>query len=494
MASKKTSIIKISAVILIFLSIFFIRFGMLNKSSNFNGLDGYFYGLQAESFAKTGSLENPDMETGYYICGILSFIFNDSILGVKIWAALSFAIFCLSVFSLVYSLVQKNKFAYGLTAMIFSSGLFFATGFSINFINNLTGLFFLIFYIQVFISLFKSQNHLTLKIILLVLLFVLSCISHKVSFLYTLAFSVIYTSSKFTKYLKNKKVLIGSLIFLVLFSIAAIYIIIKQSARFANTFGLPSLPVFHKEFINALGDKGFYGAVEISIIFIFAWILFVTDIFLSKKISLISVLLIILFFPFWDLGTDMGYRMMMNGTILGIPLIFYNLSILFENKKTLFVNISLYILSGLSFISLCFTPLAYNPELDPPYDYYKTVIAPVELDDDTLLIAHLGLNHVYTYYKNLRDCMNWLPDYEISDDKVWRLAFDADYDRICSFFPEINPEDLQKEIKILNKSYILIKETLWQEYLNREEEDISETYKNWFNPYEVRPSYIRKLK
>ena len=46
-----------------------VRFFMLQKSPEPNGLDGYFYALQAKSLVETGHLENPSFQCGYFLCG-----------------------------------------------------------------------------------------------------------------------------------------------------------------------------------------------------------------------------------------------------------------------------------------------------------------------------------------------------------------------------------------------------------------------------------------
>ena len=127
------------------------------------------------------------------------------------------------------------------------------------------------------------------------------------------------------------------------------------------------------------------------------------------------------------------------------------------------------------------------------------------------MIAHLGLNHVYTYYNNLRDCMNWLPNYDIDEDKIWRLAYGADAGRIVEVLvadyvknlPEedmdrsdllgdVESERLFKEITQVDNNYVLLQESIWQKYLSYEDPEIAETFNNWYNPSEVRPEYIRR--
>ena len=49
-------------------------------------------------------------------------------------------------------------------------------------------------------------------------------------------------------------------------------------------------------------------------------------------------------------------------------------------------------LTFLLLIATIFTPHVYDPKTDPPYAYYKKVVRDIDLEKDSLLIAHLGLN------------------------------------------------------------------------------------------------------
>ena len=62
MSSRKfiSRIIKFALVAVLTLVVFSIRLSMLKKSDMPNGLDGYYYVLQAESFVTHLELENPD--------------------------------------------------------------------------------------------------------------------------------------------------------------------------------------------------------------------------------------------------------------------------------------------------------------------------------------------------------------------------------------------------------------------------------------------------
>ncbi len=473
---------------------------MLRKSVYPNGLDGYFYALQAKSFSQTGHLENPDLECGYYLSGICSSICGDPVLGVKIWSALSSALLSLSVFVLTGTLCKKsaNRFLIALTGMLVCSVTVSASTLGINYINNQTGLLFLIFYAAFLVSIFQDglSKKNVWKVVASVLLFILSVLSHRVSGMYAICFTVLLFASRFVGKRKFEKKYLWMVPVLLLVMVFGFAVLVKQSPRFKNTFAFPSLAFMHENILSSFGGEGPFGGIEISLFMICAWIFSFLLIIKNKRIGLENILVIVLFFPFWNLDSDMGFRMSVNGTIVGIPLLIFMVHKMFHSESGFIVQkrILFSVLNTVLFFLLFFTHKNYNPKNDPPFGYYRKVVEKIELPDDSLLIAHLGLNHVYTYEKNLRDCLNWLPNFSIDGDKVWRLAYGANVDRIKSFFTETDFSDEKNLIRQIDGQYVLLKENLWQEYLRREEPEISEIFKNWYNPYEERPDYIRKEK
>lgn len=485
----------IALIGILFFTVFFVRLFMLKKSIYPNGLDGFYYALQAKSFSENLVLENPDIECGYYLCGLCSKIFGDPILGVKIWSAFSSSLLSLSIFILVWVLLWKspNRFLISLFAFVFSSTTISVSALGINYINNQTGLCFLFLYVSSLVLCFRKDGKKNRgRVFAAIVFFVLSLLSHKVSGIYVLVFTVLFLLSRFPiKNFSRKNLFVLIPIFFFILG-TVVFVFVKQFQRFATSFDFPSLPIFSKIFIRTFSEGGFLGAFEISCFFVFAWILFFLLIF--KKRFFESALIFVLFFPFWNLDGDMGFRMSVNGFVCGIPLLIFSVTELllgkYFSKSRIVSKIVLIFLSTVFFVTLFFTPKIYNPKKDPDFGYYKKIVEKIQLDDDSLLIAHLGLNHTYTYYKNLRDCMNWLPDYEIEDEKLWRLAFGANEYRIKSFFQN---EDVENKIQRIDENYILIQESLWQKYLTLEDEDIAQNFQNWYNPTQVRPKYIRSI-
>lgn len=396
--------------------VFFTRLFMLLQSNEPSGLDGYFYALQAKSFVLNGVLENPDYKIGYYLCGIFSYLFKNPILGCKIYSALISSLLIYSVFRLLKSLgVDFNISFFGSTVC----ALFFSTSLMcINFINNLTGITFFLFYAA---SVFKLTTKTQKRIIDFfpsIIFFTLSILSHLVSAAFVFIFTVLI--------LIRKKSLKKQLIFLSLAILLGLIIFSSQFNRFKSVFSLlPVLPIFSGYMKKVVGLRV---VIEISIIFVLCWLIFIVSLIKSVKNRKFDFLLFtipVLFFPFWNLNIlDMGYRMFLSAIPCGIVIIVYIISkIKISIKKSfLYLMISIVLLPF-----IFFTKSAYDISKDPPYKYYKKIAQQIILPDDSLLIAHLGMNHVYTYCNNLRDSLNYEPDFFVPKEKLWRLVYGVNY-------------------------------------------------------------------
>lgn len=510
----KTSLLKYLLPIVLFACVFCVRLSMLQKSSEPNGLDGYFYALQARSFVETGHLENPSHEPGYYLCGICSLFTKNPILGVKVWSALSSALSSLAVFLIIFAL--SGQILLSLLGFLLSAASPSFSSMSLNFINNQTGICFLLFYAFFLVRALKSWHKksspktLIFRIFPCVTFFVLSVISHKVTmisaFALTFVIFLLYTM-RFARGIwgrlgKPLRIFFVALILLaaaVVF-VAGILFFSRHAPRFMNAFSLPSFTNHNS--IDRSVTK--FGSAEIAFYALALYCVSVLAVFKKSPYRNLLLLVPFLYFPFWNLESDMAVRILMSAVPLGIPLFLYEVHLLFpENFLPKIRKIACSLLSLSLLAGLFFTPRVYNPKKDPPYSYYKKVVSKIQLPSDTLLIAHLGLNHVYTYYNGLKDALNWLPDFEIAPEKTWRLSYGVNSSYLESFFEEHAlsdeiqneiPENYADLIEPIDSKYTLLREDLWQFYLSHEEPEIAETYKNWYNPHEVRPSYIRKVK
>lgn len=526
---KKFSIGTFISVLLICVSLFFVRYKMLQKSSEPNGLDGYFYALQAKSLVQTGHLENPSYQCGYYLCGLCSYICGDAIKGVKLWSAISSAGISLAIYLVLG--FATGSFYFSLLGFSLSAASPTLTLMGVNYINNQTGVMFLLLYVAFLVAVVKKSPKPVLGKIALyavaLIFFVLSALSHKVTLVFACLVTVVFVLMFLIRVVKyNPSILfavkiIAGIVFLVAL-IPAYKFFRLHSPRFANAFSLPSLPFFNATMKRTLG----VGALEMSVYAVLIYILAAVMI-IKKRIGRCLLLLVpALFFPFWNLDSDMGLRQWMNAVPLGIPLMIFIIYqiVNFDGRHVIdngndsqdypvkhdtgtrstltprwntFAKIALIVLCVISY---CFafehTPDLYNPDSDPPYGRYRKIVRDIELDDDSLLIAHLGLNHVYTYEKDLKDCLNWLPNFEVPVEKLWRLAHGTSISHVRDVLESngLLPENSDELMRKIDFEYILIREDLWQAYLLHESPDMVEVLNNWYNPHEVRPDYIRKSK
>jgi len=504
------NLLKSFLLLLAFASVFSVRLSMLKKTNEANGLDGYFYALQARSFVETGHLENPSNEPGYYLCGISSFFMKDPILGVKVWSSLSSSLTCLAAFLLLSALTGSFTLSLLGFFLIASSPSF--TSMSVNFINNQTGICFLLFYVFFLVLSWKlhSQKSSLKKqipsIVLCIIFFILSVISHKVTMIFSLAITFVLFFPYFLRIgkeiLKKRGRVFRFLTIIFILALALVFIILaflffsRHAPRFSKAFSLPSFK--NHNFLDRNVTK--VGTAEIAFYALTLYLLAAIALFKKAPGRNLLLLVPLLYFPFWNLERDMGVRILMSAIPLGIPLFLYELHLLLpENflpkiRKLVCSLLSLFLLAG-----LFFTPRVYNPKNDPPYAYYRKVVSKIQLSSDTLLIAHLGINHVYTYYKGLKDALSWLPDFEIATEKTWRLAYGPNYSYLLKFFEERAgmeglPSNYVDLIEGLDSKYTLMREDLWSFYLSNEDHEIAQSYKNWYNPHEVRPKYIRKVR
>lgn len=495
----KTLTILILAVLLVLT--FKVRYQMYLKSNHPTGLDGYYYALQAKSFAETGKLENPDIETGYYLCGMFAKICGDPIKGVKLCDACTSVMTCFAVFLLLLTATKNVFFAFLGFLLTAASPSFTLMG--INYINNQIGLMFLMLFVMVLI--FLNENYKSLKrfekifyTFGAVLLFVLSGLSHKVTFVYSVFVLGIFLLSKSKNVLKvlweKKWMLVTALSVFAVCAVGGVMFVKLHSPRFLNSFKLWNLPLSNHRMLESQLSR--FGIVEIWLYYVTAWAGGIFFAITKKHARLLALAIPVVFFLFWNPDSDMGLRMIQNTVVVGIPVSVYLLWSLAESKIPFKLQNGICAVLCLPVLYITFlTPALYEPRRDPPYEKYKRIVKDVELGDNSLLIAHLGLNHVYTYYKNLRDCLNWNCDFEVKDNDVWRLAYGADEGRVKMVL--MNSEkfawpQIAEQVSEVSLDYILIKEELWQEYLLLEDKEIAETFNNWYNPHEARPEFIRK--
>ncbi len=476
-------------VILLCLGVFTARLAMFSRSPEPNGADGYFYAMEARSFMERGYLENFSLSPPYYFCGILAFLARDPVLGVRLCSALFSALLPLGMFLLAGNVPRSNKllpvFVAALAAC--SPSLVYM---SVNYIANLCGLCLGIFSLAQFGRAVEKPG--VLRFLGFAVLAILAALSHMSVAVYLAASLSVYALSRIGKPWIIALMALGFLAGGIVFR--------EQLNRFAGVFALgPVLPALSPVFRMRLPAAV---SVELTILMLAAYGSAIVAFLKTCRFEYWFLLVPVFYFPFWNLSSlDMGFRLMLAAGPAGILFFAYALQSFAKGEKESSMRslpkkgfMSTYGAAGtavLCALSLAGGIFIYDPRRDPPYAAYKRVVEPIELPDDSLLIAHIGLNHVYTYAKKFRDALNYVPDFPVLREQLWRIAHGVSWSLLAA---QYSVESALGLLKDLPGDYVLIREDLWQAYLAGEEPQQREALRNWYNPYSTRPAFIRGKK
>ncbi|HPS44448.1 MAG TPA: hypothetical protein PK542_08175 [Treponemataceae bacterium] len=462
--------------------LFGVRFSMLEKSPHPTGLDGYYYALQAKSLVEEGHLENPDSSPGFYLCGLFAIICGDAIIGCKVYAAVISVALAVSIFLAILAMFP-GRYPNAALGFFLCAASPSCAQLAVNYINNLTGLAFLFAYVSCFFFAWRRRDKPSVPPIAAALVFfALACLSHLITACFAIAFTAVFILLRLKS--AARWVVAGTAF------VAFLYIAIAQWQRLAGVFS--AVPAFPAASVFFRTHLRFAIVLELSAYFAIAWIVGMSQCVKTKRLLPYAVVPLVLFFPFWKLDSlDMGYRMFLSAIPCSIILaVAFGTAYArpFSGKAARVAYAATLCCAAL----LCaFSPRVYDLARDPPYEYYKKVASRIELGKDTLLIAHLGLNHVYTYYNDFKMALNYVPDFAFPHEKIWRVAYGVPVSAITARFPELAGDTLDAEVRRIDSRYILIREDLWKEYLKREDPEVVRALLNWYNPHTVRPSFIR---
>jgi len=98
------------------------------------------------------------------------------------------------------------------------------------------------------------------------------------------------------------------------------------------------------------------------------------------------------------------------------------------------------------------------------------------------------MNLFYTY-KSKNEGLSYIPDFEIDQQKLWRLSYFVSQNRYEKYIPKLIKKGLVKEASY---PYILIREDAWQTFLKKIPKDMKERLNNSYNPYKKKPWFLRK--
>ncbi len=465
-----------------------LKFKAFTQTSFANGWDSYFYLVQLKSLVEEGSLHSKDYSLIYPFLKISNWFCGGYILSLKLFSALVVG----GVTLLLYLIAKRWSGSIYLAIFVGSISVFspHLTYFSAQYSKNLLGfLLFLIFVYSI------SGKRKWIKGALLLLNF----FSHKMTFGLTMIFGfLMLLFKKLTK--KVASYLLPGLLLLLGLS----YFIPGlpswiDLARFKDVFTVT--PQFAPlSFVVDFGQNGRISQLWLGELIITSMIYFLSIPFLfktNKKAFCWSLFIVcsLLLFPFfkWSL-TGMSYRFFLIYVLL-CPLF---LSLLIEQKEAFRQRVLILAASVLFMVGSIFSYKSYNPELhDPNYkNYEKLTKAAFEILRDKpseLIIAHNSLAEFFTFASGL-DAMPWLPEYDIDQNKLWRIATDVRQSDLENY---LDSEEMSL-VNRLSVKYFLLPEHLWQQLLKRAEIDennyLLEKVSSWRNPDQIRPDFLLKKK
>lgn len=466
--------------LILFLLALLIRWLALNQTPYANGWDGYYYVMQAHSWLTYHHLQSPDYSLIYPYYIALSYFLGQYELAYKMGAALLSAAFSLSCFLIIYK-STKNPWIAILAASItiFSPGITFFTA---QFPKNLLGLLFLCWLVY-----FAIRR----KYIFAFLCFILCALAHRMTAglgLIVLIMSVLPAL--------NWKIIVGSMITLITFSLLPGILHISDMERFNGAFN--STPILTPYAFIQLGVTQHFFWWILEIICICLALLGMTYQLMKeawqKKITaptlIIAALLFITVFPFFrmDYGS-MGYRFfLISPFILPFTVIYW------PQFKNQFYSIS----ACLLVVSAFWSKNAYQPYYhDAPNKQYiafaNKVMQQYSPEQFPLIIAHKGLAEVIIY-KTEFDALNWAPPPDIPHEKVLRIVHNL---------PKVVLKDILDDVQMqkvmyFSHNYSIMPETLWDNLLSEIKRQKADACMQMImegnNPIKSRPQYLKKGK
>ncbi len=437
-----------------------------------NGWDGAYYQMQAQCFWEDGVQHSKDYSLIYLPLLLLS-AFGNYLFAYKLTAVLCSAFFTVALYLLVSELKDyKTALVVSLLSLSSPHLLFYSHQFS----KNLLGLaVFLLFVLAL------KKKEVRLQLITLIL----ALFAHRVSFVLCIFFFA------FTGFFQLKRkyqlLVISSTLGLALVGIPGL-ITFYDSERLLQEFNFnwywaPTV-FYHKIRMDRLPLVWLIEHVLLHCIWVYQfYVLWKKEHFKELKYLFFAILLLMLPAYYFEIGS-MGYRLYLIATVLTFPLI----GVVSLGKNFVWYGVVIVVL--LPFSSSSYQPLKF----DPPVVRYERIVAVVKKEigqekNEVFIIAHKGIKE-QLIMKTEYEALNWLPDRYEKHTHYYRILTNISEVHLIKY---LTGEELQI-LKRLPYGYWLIPEKIWIKFKERimEEEQLLERINTWQNPYQKRPSFLRK--
>jgi hypothetical protein len=450
-----------------------LRLSMLSATPFANGLDGYANAVQVLSLDRTGHLMMVDDSPVFWLLEAINGLIRDPVLAVKLGSALFGALLGLAVrWFLLQAGAGRDRAFWGMVLCGLSPTLTFM---SVDYVKNLGAL--VVFWLAAgwTVRLFFAKSDAG-DWLLAAALYLLTWSSHRVTAVLLALFVVALAVQRW-----GKRPLFWLAFTAAAAALSVVVVLARGSLSVADgarlAFSWPSLPWLSAAFRDQLPWPV---TAELTLWALTAWAWVPRLLRPGSVFRALGVLGIVLFLPVWDLSAlDLGFRLFSNGVPVAVALLVLGWPEHWAPRWPW----------GL-LAAACLLPAVrgvYRVENDPPYRLYQRVTASIELPSGSLLIAHAGLNHLYTYTHGLKEAMNYLPEWPLAPELLWRVSHGVLAAEYAAFIPEALTEG---RVRALAGSYVLIREDAFQTFLDRAGPERRESLRDWYNPYQVRPEFL----
>ena len=458
---------------------FALRLYVLLSSRYAFGADGYYYAAQVRSYWLHGRFFSPDSSLPLYFLTYFSRLGDDIVLMNKVAVALLASAIAWPSYLLGRTLSGQRG---GLVAAAILTSSSFAVYFTFEFVKNLGGIFFFLFFLHRFAVLLqrtRSGAPPWRDATLLLFFFVLVFLSHKL--MAGLAIAVLPVGLVLA-FWSRRRILwaCAAGLFVCVGAAAVLLPNVLHLADFSRVSGilswragLPALAYIRTE------HPPWWNVAELLVLCLAPLTLPVTYRNIRPAARLLTLVLagtvILANAPFLIYRTDnLTFRFLILAFIPGGLI----LSALWERW-----HVAAAVAAALLCLPAQWVGLR-QAERNSPFDYelYDGLLPLIELPENHLLIVHQGFDYFYCY-SGRGDAFHFLPEAKHRARPIFRLVHGLPLDMLAAHL------DVKREVRIL-PGYYLMPEATYQKFLSRAPAAVRRRLHTWRNPHIRRPGYM----
>ncbi len=468
------------AALVLGVAAFAMRLTALLSSHYAFGADGYYYAAQVRSYWEHGRFFSPDSSLPLYFLTYFSRLGSDIVFTNKIAVSLLGALVAWPGFLVGRRLAGVE--AGGVLAAAILTSCTFATYFTIEFVKNLGGIFFFLFFLNQLLVVLEQAAARQIRprsVAGLVASFALVFFSHKLMAGLALVF---LGPALLWGLRRTPRLLIGLLVTAGVFAAGAAFLFpnLLHGSDFSRLEGIlaPGSPPPLWSYVRQEAAPPWV-AGELLLLTLSPLVLLWSRRTLSPPALLIALLCAALILavnaPFWVYRTD--------------NLVFRLLLVTFVPAALLVAPLARWAPAP-AVLVLCalLVPAQFlglrRAQQTSPFDYelYDGLLPLIELPENHLLIVHQGFDYFYCY-RGRGDAFHFLPEKKHDRRPVFRLVHGVPLEWLD------RQPDVRARVRVL-PGYYLMPEDTYRRFSNGLSESERRKLLTWRNPHTHRPGYM----